>query len=54
MNNTRRDNDLIKEIIEKHFEDMVNDILEHTETYSKAFHTFAHWVKNVMVSRLLM
>lgn len=36
MNNTRRDNDLIKEIIEKHFEDMVNDILEHTETYSKA------------------
>lgn len=36
MNNARQDNDLIKEIIEKHFENMVDDILEHTETYYEA------------------
>ena len=36
MNNTRQNNDLIKEIIEKHFENMVDDILEHTETYYEA------------------
>lgn len=29
-------NDLIKEIIEKHFENMVDDILDHTETYYEA------------------
>ena len=29
-------NDLIKEIVEKHFENMVDDILEHTETYYEA------------------
>lgn len=36
MNNTRQDNDVIKEIIEKHFENMVDDILAHTETYYEA------------------
>lgn len=36
MNNARQDNVLIKEIIEKHFENMVDDILEHTETYYEA------------------
>lgn len=36
MNNARQDNDLIKEIIEKHFENMVDDVLEHTETYYEA------------------
>ena len=36
MNNARQDNDVIKEIIEKHFEIMVDDILEHTETYYEA------------------
>jgi gp12 len=36
MNNVRQDNDLIKEIIEKHFENMVDDVLEHTETYYEA------------------
>ena len=36
MNNTRQDNDVIKEIIEKHFENMVDDVLEHTETYYEA------------------
>jgi hypothetical protein len=36
MNNTRQDNDLIKEIIEKHFENMVDDVLAHTETYYEA------------------
>jgi hypothetical protein len=36
MNNTRQDNDVIKEIIEKHFENMIDDILEHTETYYEA------------------
>ena len=29
-------NDPIKEIVEKHFENMVDDILEHTETYYEA------------------
>lgn len=36
MNNTRQDNDVIKKIIEEHFENMVDDILEHTETYYEA------------------
>jgi len=36
MNNARQDNDLIKEIIEKHFENMVDDVLAHTETYYEA------------------
>ena len=36
MNNTRRDDDLIRIIIEKHFDNMVDEVLEHTETYSKA------------------
>lgn len=36
MNNTRQDNDVIKEIIEKHFENMVDDVLAHTETYYEA------------------
>ena len=36
MNNVRQDNDLIKEMIEKHFENMVDDVLEHTETYYEA------------------
>ncbi|KXU13376.1 Phage protein [Streptococcus oralis] len=36
MNNARQDNDFIKEIIEKHFENMVDDVLEHTETYYEA------------------
>lgn len=36
MNNARQGNDLIKEIIEKHFENMVDDVLEHTETYYEA------------------
>lgn len=36
MNNVRQDNDLIKEIIEKHFENTVDDVLEHTETYYEA------------------
>ncbi|MGK8362608.1 hypothetical protein [Streptococcus oralis] len=36
MNNARQDDDLIKEIIEKHFENMVDDVLEHTETYYEA------------------
>ena len=36
MNNARQDNDVIKEIVEKHFENMVDDVLEHTETYYEA------------------
>lgn len=36
MDDTRQDNDLIKEIIEKHFENMVDDVLAHTETYYEA------------------
>ena len=36
MNDTRQNDDVIKEIIEKHFENMVDDILEHTETYYEA------------------
>ncbi|MFS9217548.1 hypothetical protein [Streptococcus mitis] len=36
MNEKKQNNDLIKEIIEKHFENMVDDILEHTETYYEA------------------
>ena len=36
MNEKKQNNDLIKEIIEEHFENMVDDILEHTETYYEA------------------
>jgi len=36
MNDTRQDNDVIKKIIEEHFENMVDDVLEHTETYYEA------------------
>lgn len=36
MNEKKQNNDPIKEIIEKHFENMVDDILEHTETYYEA------------------
>ena len=36
MDNVKHDNNLIKEIIEKHFENMVDDVLEHTETYYEA------------------
>ena len=36
MNNVRQDNDVIKEIVEKHFENMVDDVLAHTETYYEA------------------
>ena len=39
MSNTRQDNDLIKGIIEKHFENMVDDVLAHTETYYEAIRT---------------
>ena len=41
MNEKKQNNDLIKEIIEKHFENMVDDILEHTETYYEALGTIA-------------
>ncbi len=36
MDNSRQDSDLIKEIVEKHFENMVDDVLAHTETYYDA------------------
>jgi hypothetical protein len=36
MDNPRQDSGLIKEIVEKHFENMVDDVLEHTETYYEA------------------
>lgn len=36
MDNPRQDSNLIKEIVEKHFENMVDDVLEHTETYYEA------------------
>lgn len=36
MDNPRQDSDLIKEIVEKHFENMVDDVLAHTETYYEA------------------
>ena len=36
MNDTRQDNDVIKKIIEEHFENMVDDIFEHTDTYYEA------------------
>ena len=39
MNEKKQNNDLIKEIIEKHFENMIDDILEHTETYYEALGT---------------
>ena len=32
----KKHNDLIQEIIEKHFENMVDDVLAHTETYYEA------------------
>lgn len=36
MDAKKQNNDLIKEIIEKHFENMVDDVLAHTETYYEA------------------
>lgn len=36
MDNPRQDSNLIKEIVEKHFENMVDDVLEHTKTYYEA------------------
>jgi len=36
MNEKKQNNDLIKETIEKHFENMVDDVLAHTETYYEA------------------
>lgn len=36
MDAKKQNNDLIKEIIEKHFENMVDDVLKHTETYYEA------------------
>ena len=36
MDVNKQNNDLIKEIIEKHFENMVDDVLAHTETYYEA------------------
>ena len=36
VTNMEKFNDLVKEIVEKHFENMVDDILEHTETYYEA------------------
>nr|DAS70910.1 MAG TPA: hypothetical protein [Caudoviricetes sp.] len=36
MDVKKQHNDLIKEIIEKHFENMVDDVLAHTETYYEA------------------
>lgn len=36
MDAKKQNNDVIKEIIEKHFENMVDDVLAHTETYHEA------------------
>ena len=36
MDTKKQNNDLIREIIEKHFENMVDDVLAHTETYYEA------------------
>ena len=36
MDVKKQNNNLIKEIIEKHFENMVDDVLAHTETYYEA------------------
>lgn len=36
MDTKKQNNDFIKEIIEKHFENMVDDVLAHTETYYEA------------------
>lgn len=41
MNEKKQNNDLIKEIIEKHFENMVDDVLAHTETYYEALGAIA-------------
>jgi gp12 len=41
MDVKKQNNDLIKEIIEKHFENMVDDVLAHTETYYEALETIA-------------
>lgn len=41
MNNPKQDNGVIKEIIEKHFENMVDDVLAHTETYYEALNTIS-------------
>ena len=39
MDVKKQNNNLIKEIIEKHFENMVDDVLAHTETYYEALRT---------------
>ena len=36
MDVKKQNNDVIKEIIEKHFENMIDDVLAHTETYYEA------------------
>lgn len=41
MEEKKQNNDLIKEIIEKHFENMVDDVLAHTETYYEALGAIA-------------
>ena len=41
MDVKKQNNDLIKETIEKHFENMVDDVLAHTETYYEALGTIA-------------
>lgn len=41
MDVKKQNNDVIKEIIEKHFENMVDDVLEHTETYHEALGAIA-------------
>jgi len=41
MDKKKQNNDLIKEIIEKHFENMVDDVLAHTETYYEALGAIA-------------
>lgn len=41
MNNPKQDNGVIKEIIEKHFENMVDDVLAHTETYYEALNAIS-------------
>lgn len=41
MDVKKQNNDVIKEIIEKHFENMVDDVLAHTETYYEALGAIA-------------
>ena len=42
MDVNKQNNDLIKEIIEKHFENMVDDVLGHTETYDEALRAISN------------